>query len=120
MGNFNKLEIWKDSRGLAIRIYKITGKSGFVKDYSLRDQIRRTAISVPSNIAEGEESGSMKGSIRYFNIANASLAELKTPKIEIAMEIGYLSGTDYNQLQDSMIILSKRIKTLIKYRQSQL
>jgi len=119
MGNFNKLEVWKDSRDLAIRIYKTTGTNNFSRDYSLRDQIRRAAISVPSNIAEGEESGSVKGSIRYFNIANASLAELKT-QMEIAKEIGYLGGTDHNILQDSMIILSKRIKTLIKYRRNQL
>ena len=119
MGNFNKLEVWKNSRDFAIRIYKTTGKNNFSRDYSLRDQIRRAAISVPSNIAEGEESGSLKGSIRYFNIANASLAELKT-QIEIAKEIGYLGETDHNILQDSMIILSKRIKTLIKYRQNQL
>ena len=119
MGNFNGLEVWKESKELAVEVYKVTNKEGFVKDYSLRDQIRRAVVSIPSNLAEGEESGSEKGSIRYFHIANASLAELRT-QIEIAKEIGYIRDTDYQALEDSMVLLSKRINKLLQYRQRQL
>jgi len=113
------MKVWKDSRDLAVKIYKTTSGSYFKNDYSLRDQIRRAAISVPSNLAEGEESGSPKASIRYFNIANASLAELKT-QLEIAKQIGYIAKPEHDQLQETMIILSRRIKSLLNYRKNNL
>ena len=117
MGNFNKMEVWIESKALAIKIYQLTSKGKFSNDFSFRDQIRRAAISVPSNLAEGEESGSIKGSIRFFFIASASLAELRT-QIEIAREVGYLRENDFLLLSETMILLSKRIMKLIQYRQS--
>jgi four helix bundle protein len=78
MSNYKELEVWKDSRALAIKIYGITSQGLFEKDYSFRDQIRRAAISIPSNIAEGDESGFNKLGIRYFYNAKASLAEVET------------------------------------------
>ena len=119
MGNFDKMKVGVESKILAVKIYKITGKGNFIKDYSFRDQIRRAAISIPSNLAEGEEAGFEKTSIRYFNIASASLSELKT-QIEIAKMIGYLRESDYHLLEASMVLLSKRIKSLIKNRKNQL
>lgn len=119
MGNYNKMKVWKDSKELAIKIYQLTNKGKFINDYSFRDQIRRSAISVPSNIAEGEESGSEKSSVRYFNIANASLAELRT-QIEIAKEIGYIRETDFLIFDKSMEILSRRIMKLLQFRQMKL
>ena len=59
-------------------IYTITNQDLFSRDFALRDQIRRPSYSIPSNIAEGDESGSSKQSIRYFRIANGSAAELIT------------------------------------------
>ena len=83
MGNFRKLEIWQLSIDLVIYIYKITNSGKFSKDYDLTNQIRRASVSIPSNIAEGDESGSNPQSIRYFNIAKGSSAEIQT-QIEIA------------------------------------
>ncbi len=119
MGNFNKMEVWKESKDLAVKIYQISSQGQLAKDYSLRDQIRRAAISVPSNLAEGEESIFAKISIKFFGIASASLAELRT-QIEIAKEIGYLDDQDYNYLSTSMISLSRRINKLIQFRYKQL
>ncbi len=102
MGNFNNLEVWIDSKNLAVKIYHVTNKGIFAKDYSFRDQIRRAAVSVPSNLAEGEESSSVKMSIRHFYIASASLAELRT-QFEIAQEIGYIEDSDYLSLKNSMV-----------------
>jgi len=117
MGNFNNLEVWKESRQLAVRVYAVTNKGEFIKDYSLKDQIRRSAISVPSNLAEGEESGSQKLSIKYFFIAKASLAELRT-QYEIANDIGYINTEDYSVLMENMTSLSKKITRLIQHRQN--
>ncbi len=78
----------------------------------LRDLIRMTAISIPSNLAEGEESGSEKASFRHFNIANTSLEELKV-QMEKAKDVGCISEPDYEPLKKSMKLLSKRIISLL-------
>jgi len=69
MGNFRELKVWQRSKNLAIYLYKISDQEKFTKDYSLKDQIRRAAISMPSNIAEGDELGTDKQSIRFFYTA---------------------------------------------------
>lgn len=119
MGNFSRLNVWKDSKDRVVQIYKLTNSGNFATDFSFRDQIRRAAISIPSNIAEGEESIFDKVSIKYFSIAYATLAELKT-QAEIAKDIGYLTKEEYKDLIDKMVSLSKRIHNLIRYRQNQL
>ena len=65
MGNYKELEVWQESRNLAVEIYNATNSGLFKKDFSFRDQIRRAAISIPSNIAEGEESGFNKLGISF-------------------------------------------------------
>ena len=89
MCGFKDLKVWQKSKELAVLIYKITQEKGFRQDFGFKDQIRRAAISIPSNIAEGDERGTNKEAVRFFYIAKGSLAELQT-QIEIAFEIGYL------------------------------
>jgi four helix bundle protein len=99
MGNFRKLTVWKKSKDLAVKIYRITGEgSRFAKDFRFRDQLRSAAVSVPSNIAEGDELDTNKQSIRHFYIAKGSTAELITQLI-ISEEIGYLE----KQVSDELI-----------------
>lgn len=119
MGNFNKMEVWQDSKELAVKIYKVTSHGEFARDYSFRDQIRRAAISIPSNLAEGEESIFGKVSIKHFSISSGSLAELRT-QMEIARDIGYIGEEDYILLNRIMVVLNKRIKKLIQYRRNHL
>lgn len=76
MGKFQDLKVWQRAKDLAVYIYKLTGKGAFSKDYSLRDQIRRATVSIPSNIAEGDDIGSDKQAIRHFYIAKGSAAEV--------------------------------------------
>jgi four helix bundle protein len=78
MGNFKKLNVWQLAKDLAVRIYKLTQTSAFSKDYGLKDQIQRSAVSIPSNIAEGDNLDTDKQSIRHFFIARGSTAELRT------------------------------------------
>src|ERR1044072_3603069 len=75
---FKELIVWQKSKGLAVDIYKLTGAGRITRDFTLVDQLRRSAVSAPSNIAEGDERGSDRESIRFFYIAKGSLAELIT------------------------------------------
>ena len=117
MGTYKELEVWRESKELAIEIYSITSHGLFKKDFSFRDQIRRAAVSIPSNIAEGDESGFNKLGIRYFYNAKASLAEVET-QLDIANGVGYINNADYNSLSRKIISISKRLTRLIQYRLS--
>lgn len=116
MGNFEHLEVWNDAKNLAVSIYKITSVGLLSKDFGLRDQIRRSAVSVPSNIAEGEESGRNRKSINYFYISKGSLAELMT-QITIANEIEYLEQEITAELLTKINTLSAKLRKLIQYRE---
>ena len=66
MGKFEDLRVWQRAKDLAVFIYKLTDHGKFMKDFGLRDQIRRAAVSVPSNIAEGDDLDTDKQAIRAF------------------------------------------------------
>jgi four helix bundle protein len=116
MGNFEHLEVWTEAKNLAVSIYKVTNIGLISKDFGLRDQIRRAAVSVPSNIAEGEESGRNKKGINYFYISKGSLAELMT-QITIAFEIEYLEHDIFENLLLRINTLSAKLRKLIQYRE---
>ena len=115
MGNFKKLEVWIDAKDLAVSIYKTTNTGNISKDYGLCDQLRRAAVSVPSNIAEGDESGSQRKSISYFYISKGSLAELFT-QIIIAFEVDYIKKETMDDYAIKINSLSARLSKLIQYR----
>jgi len=113
---FRELMVWRKARDLAVMVYKETTEGVFARDYGLRDQIRRSAVSVPSNIAEGDERDSDKDAVRFFYIAKGSLAELQT-QLEIAHLIGYLDKTRYASLDSACTEIAKMLGGLIKARQ---
>jgi four helix bundle protein len=84
---FEDLEVWKRSSRLCVDIYKALAE---LKDYGFRDQITRSALSIPSNIAEGFERDSKKETANFLNYAKGSAGELRT-QIFIGLEIGYIS-----------------------------
>jgi four helix bundle protein len=109
---FHDLEVWREAKALAVEIYRATTQ---LNDFGLRDQLRRAAVSVPSNIAEGDERDTDKDCIRFFFIAKGSLAELRT-QLEIATEVGLLSTHITTPLQTRASTLAKRLGALIKAR----
>jgi len=115
MGNFKELKVWKQSKDLAVNIYRLTEDGAFAKDFGLKDQIRRASVSIPSNIAEGDNLDTDKQSIRHFYIARGSVAEIRTQLI-ISMEIGYLKESQYNILEKECGQISAMLTSLIKYR----
>jgi four helix bundle protein len=115
MGDFFKLKVWQRSKDLAVFIYRITNEGPFSKDFSLRDQIRRAAVSIPSNIAEGDELKTNKQSVQYFFTAKGSVAELMTQAL-IAFEIGYINLDDFNYLKNECQAISSMLTKLIQAR----
>ena len=115
MGKFQDLKVWQRSKDLAVYIYKLTAKGEFNKDYGLRDQIRKAAVSIPSNIAEGDELNSNKQAIRHFYIAKGSSAEVFTQAI-IAQEIGYISQESFRYIERERATISSILARLIRAR----
>lgn len=115
MGNFKSLRVWRDAVQLAGSIYSSSSKTPFSKDFSLCDQIRRSIVSVSSNIAEGEERGTFKESIYFFNIAKGSIAETIT-QLHIAKQVGYLDTNTFLKLEDQAEKIRASLKNLIKNR----
>jgi four helix bundle protein len=112
---FNKLLVWQKSRDLAVEVYKLTGKDCFRRDYGLTDQMRRSSVSVPSNIAEGDERDTDKDAIRFFYMAKGSLAELRT-QIDIAHRVNYISLEVFMIFEEQAIGIGKMLGSLIKAR----
>ncbi len=115
MGKFEKLQVWQIAKGIAIKIYRLTDSKNFSKDFGLKDQIQRASVSIASNIAEGDELGSDKQSVRHFYIAKGSTAELIT-QLLIAKEIGYIEEKLMEQLIDECDKISAMLSKLIKAR----
>ena len=115
--SFKELEIWQCSVSIAIKIYSLTKCREFSRDNSLKDQMRRSAVSVGSNIAEGFGRSSKKEFIRYLRIALGSLFELET-QLTISEKIGYLRSGELDELTGETSMLGKRIGALVKYLQS--
>lgn len=114
---FKNLEVWQKGKDLAVEIYKITTKGDIGRDFGLRDQIRRSAVSIPSNLAEGDERDTDRESIRFFYIAKGSLAELRT-QLQIAHEIGYMGKDLFQSLDERYETLGRMIGALIKARRT--
>ena len=119
MGDFQKLKVWLRAKNLAVYIYKTTEKGQFTKDYSLKDQIRRSAVSIPSNVAEGDEQGTNRQSIKFFSIAKGSTAELLNQAI-IAYEIGYLTQEQFDHIKEECLAISSMLAKLIRAREKKL
>jgi four helix bundle protein len=112
---FKGLIVWVRAKDLAVKVYKVSGRGALFKDFGLRDQIRRCVVSIPSNLAEGDERDTDKDSVRFFYIAKGSLAELRT-QLQIAFEIGYTERDIFEELDQECIQLGKMIGSLIKKR----
>ncbi len=114
--SFENLEVWKSGCRVAVRIYEILKTC---KDYGLKDQMTRAAVSVPSNIAEGAERDSKLEFIRFLHIAKGSAAELRT-QVYIARQIGAIDEDIQKELVEELKTLSAMLHGLIKSIQKQL
>ena len=109
MVGFENLEVWKDSCRLAVEIYEALKDC---KDYGLRDQMQRAAVSIPSNIAEGAERQSTKDFCKFLYIAKGSSAELRT-QLYIAAKIGSVPMKTCTALSSRCKSVSGQLQKLI-------
>ena len=116
MSNFENLKVWQKAIELSVSVYKTTSENKFFqKDFSLRDQVRRSSVSISSNISEGDELGSDRQTIRQFYIAKGSSAELYT-QLTISRKIGYLNESESDFLLKECKTISAMLNNLIKAR----
>ncbi|MEY4386609.1 MAG: hypothetical protein RLY20_1892 [Verrucomicrobiota bacterium] len=108
--SFEELEVWKRGCRLAIEVCQTVGES---KQYALRDQMQRAAVSIPSNIAEGCERDSKLDFIRFLRIAKGSAAELRT-QTYIAQKLEMISKTDADKFIAELKEISAMLQGLIR------
>lgn len=95
---FEEIEAWQVARELTRSIYECSKAGAFAKDFGLRDQIRRAAVSVMSNIAEGFERGGSAEFLQFLSIAKGSAAEVET-QLYVALDQGYVTEQKFRELQ---------------------
>jgi four helix bundle protein len=108
--SFEELDVWKGACRLAVSIHELFRDS---KDYAMRDQILRSSISVPSNIAEGCERGSNKDMIRFLHIAKGSCAEVRT-QLYLSIKMQLITNEQATKRIEEAKIISGQLQNLIK------
>ena len=110
MTGYEKLEVWQMSIKLVTDVYKLVKFLPKEETYALSDQIRRSAVSIPSNIAEGSSRNSKKEFIQFLYIALGSLCELET-QLLISKNVGYIN--DYKDIKTKITSIKKMLNALI-------
>jgi four helix bundle protein len=111
--NYKSLLVWKKSMELVKKVYELTNTFPEIEKFGLFYQTRRSAISIPSNIAEGQARNSTKEFIRFLSVAKGSLAELDT-QIILAKELNYICHEHYECVQVKIDELQRMFYNLIK------
>ena len=107
---FEEIQAWQKARVATKRVYEITSDGKFSKDFGLRDQFRRSAVSIMANIAEGQGRFSNKEFANFLNIAHGSVAETQS-HFYIAVDLGYLDLAGFNDLYDPLSTLHSPLST---------
>ena len=110
--SYRDLLVWQKSMDLATEIYKLVENLPSKEMYNLTSQMCRAAISVPSNIAEGQSRGSTKDFVRFLYISKGSISELET-QIEICLRLNYLSIDQTQKSMSLCIEIGKMLNSLI-------
>ena len=111
---FEDLEMWQAARRLASLIYTLSGKGQFMRDYGLRDQICRAAVSIMSNIAEGFERHSDKAFASFLDIARGSAAEVRS-QLYVALDVGYITAADFKSANEAVCCVGMMITKFLQY-----
>jgi len=108
--SFEELVVWKKSSRLAVNLYN---ELRDCRDFGLKDQMTRAAVSIPSNIAEGSDRDSLKEFIRFLNIAKGSAAELRT-QVYIAQQVDVISNDVAKYIHEDLKQISAMLHGLVK------
>ena len=115
---FEELRVWQAARTLTQDVYEITKNSTFARDFALKDQIRRSSISVMSNIAEGFESRTRPRFIDHLGIAKASAGEVRC-QLYVALDQGYLDEATFKRMNDSADKIARQLYRLMNHLKQQ-
>jgi four helix bundle protein len=108
-----KLQVWENAMNLVTSIYKLTSNFPKEETYGLKSQLRRAAVSVPSNISEGLTRRTKADKIHFLNITNGSLSEIDT-QLEIALRLNYIVEAEFEKLESELITVQKLLSGLIR------
>ena len=109
--HFEDIEAWKTARELTVMVYRLTEGKAFSRDFGLKDQIRRAAVSVMSNIAEGFESQTQAQFVRYLGHAKASAGEVRS-QLYVSLDVEYLTREQFDQAFD---LADKAIRQIARF-----
>ena len=116
--HFEKLEVYQMARQLTVKVYQLLKKFPPEERFALCNQLQRSAISVPSNIAEGIGRLAAKETTHFLEIAYGSLMELYC-QLQLSVDLGYISEEDFNQIRPLFFTTSKLLNGLHKAKQNQ-
>ncbi|MEI6508994.1 MAG: four helix bundle protein [Bacteroidota bacterium] len=111
---FEDLDIWKKSVELYVEIFQVCEEGNLAKDFTSRDQIKRAALSISNNIAEGFEYENNLQFMRYLRYSKGSAGEVRS-MLYVLNKTGQIDKKTYQKLNDSILIISKSIKNFLKY-----
>lgn len=115
---YKELDAWKQARELAVLVLRITDQEPLRRCWGLCDQMQRAAISIPSNIAEGDERGTNADALRFLYISKGSLAELRT-QADIAHAANKVSDKDFGELESAAGHVGRLLGGMIRRRLKQ-
>jgi len=111
---FEEIECWRKARELTRRIYEVSARAPFARDFALRDQIRRASVSVMSNIAEGFDRSGTAEFVHFLATAKGSAAEVRC-QLYVASDQGYIQDRDFTELNALSAETGKMVGGLMKY-----
>lgn len=109
---FEDLQVWQEASALAVEVYRVASQPGMASDRAFSDQLRRAAVSVMSNIAEGFERDGRKEFCQFLRIAKGSAGEVRS-LLRLGFSLGYLPARQHDALIASSETLSRRISRFI-------
>jgi len=118
ISRFEEIEAWQTARALTLQVYAVSGQGSFAHDFGLRDQMRRAAVSIMSNIAEGFESRTQALFIEFLGRAKGSAGEGRA-QAYVALDAGHVQQQEFDTLLGQADKCSRQISRLISYLQSQ-
>ena len=111
---FEEMEAWKCARLITQLIYQISSGGAFAKDFALVDQIRRAAISIMSNIAEGFERNGDREFVQFLTISKGSCGEVRA-QLYVALDQKYVDASKFAEIEGKLVETSRMLSGLIKY-----
>src|SRR5215813_5770085 len=113
IASFEDLLVWQKGITLVKQVYLLTAEGKLHRDFGLRDQLQRAAVSIPTNIAEGYERASRREYLQFLHIAKGSAGEVRS-LLRVALEVGYLNQPRYDLLREAVLELSRYLSNQIR------